>query len=257
MKKREFLKLSPAIKKSSSKKILPTAKAFIERLMTMQSDVELEKIQRYFKSSVGEYGHGDKFIGVRMGNLFALSKQFLDMPVKELEKLLENDIHEIRAGGVSIMNQAGRQKKITAERRRELYELYIRRHDRINNWDLVDLGAAYVVGAYLHDKSRDILYKLARSRNMWERRTSITATWYFIRLKDTAETFKLAEILVHDKEDLIHKAVGGWLRAAGGPDPGKLFAFLDKHAATMPRTMLRYALERVPKKKKDHYMKQL
>ncbi|HTE31559.1 MAG TPA: DNA alkylation repair protein [Chryseolinea sp.] len=231
-----------------------TAKAFTDRLKAIQSDVELEKIKRYFKSGKGEYGEGDKFMGVRMGSLFALSKEFVDMPVKEIEKLLESKIHEIRAGAVSIMNQAGRLKKITPERRKELYDLYIRRHDRINNWDLVDLGAAYVVGAYLHDKPRDVLYKLAYSRDMWERRTAITATWYFVRLKDTADTFKLAAILVNDREDLIHKAVGGWLRAAGGPHPKELIKFLDRHAATMPRTMLRYALERLPKKQKEYYM---
>lgn len=231
-----------------------TASSFIKNLKELQSDKELEKIQRYFKSGPGEYGEGDKFMGVRMGSLFTLSKAYIEMPVNEIEKLLENKIHEIRAGAVSIMNQACRVKKTTEERRKELYNLYIKRHDRINNWDLVDLGAAYVVGAYLNDKPRQILYKLAYSKNMWERRTSITATFYFIRKKDTADTFKLAEILVNDKEDLIHKAAGGWIRAAGLVDPQKLASFLDEHAATMPRTMLRYAIERLTKKQKIYYM---
>jgi 3-methyladenine DNA glycosylase AlkD len=231
-----------------------TAKEFIVRLYELQSDRELEKIQKYFKSGKGQYGEGDQFMGVRMGSLFALSKNFIDMPVKEIEKLLEHKIHEVRAGGVSIMNQAGRQKKITEQRRKELYDLYINRHDRINNWDLVDLGAAYVVGAYLVDKPRKILYKLAKSKDMWERRTAITATWFFIRLKDVNDTFRLAEILVHDSEDLIHKAVGGWIRAAGGVAPERLEEFLDQYAATMPRTMLRYAIERLSKRQKNHYM---
>ena len=231
-----------------------TASNFIKKLKELQSDKELEKIQRYFKSGPGEYGEGYKFIGVRMGSLFTLSKEYVLMPVEELEKLLDNKIHEIRAGAVSIMNQACRIKKTTEERRKELYNLYIKRHDRINNWDLVDLGAAYVVGGYLNDKPRHILYELANSKDMWERRTSITATFYFIRKKDTTDTFKLAEILVNDKEDLIHKAVGGWIRAAGGVHPDKLTAFLDKHAATMPRTMLRYAIERLSKKERMYYM---
>jgi 3-methyladenine DNA glycosylase AlkD len=233
-----------------------TPRLFIERLKALQSDAELQKIQRYFKSGKGEYGEGDKFMGVRMGSLFALSKEFLDMPVAGLEKLLENKIHEVRAGAVSIMNQACRKSRITPERHKELYDLYLKRHDRINNWDLVDLGAPYVIGRYLKDKPRDILYKLARSASMWERRTAITATGYFIlKQKETTDAFRLAEILVGDAEDLIHKAAGGWVRAAGGPDPKGLSAFLDKFAGIMPRTMLRYAIEHLPPKRKVHYMK--
>jgi hypothetical protein len=121
-----------------------TAKQFIEKLKTFQSDTELKKIQRYFKSGEGEYGAGDRFMGVKMGNLFALAKVFNEMPVAEIEKLLESPIHEIRAGAVSIMDKASRNKKITAGRLKEFYELYMRRHDRINNWDLVDLGCLHM-----------------------------------------------------------------------------------------------------------------
>jgi DNA alkylation repair enzyme len=157
-----------------------TAKQFIKKLKTFQSDAELKKIQRYFKSGKGQYGEGDKFIGVKMGQLFALAKEFSGMPVSEIEKLLESDIHEIRAGGLSIMDKESRTKKITESRRKEFYDLYMRRHDRINNWDLVDLGCLYMTGSYLFDKPRKILYQLAKSKNLWERRTAILTTCYFI-----------------------------------------------------------------------------
>ena len=231
-----------------------TAKNFIDKLKTYQSDKELEKIQRYFKSGEGQYGHGDKFMGVKMGQLFALAKQFEGMSITEIEKLLESPVHEVRAGGVSIMDKESRNKKTTGERRKEFYDLYMRRHDRINNWDLVDLGCLYMTGSYLFDKSHAVLYKLAKSKNIWERRTAILTTCYFIRQGDFDDTFKIAGLLVNDKEDLIHKATGWMLRFAGAKDPRRLIAFLDKHAATMPRTLLRYSIEHFNAKQRERYM---
>ncbi|MEX6686426.1 DNA alkylation repair protein [Danxiaibacter flavus] len=232
-----------------------TARQFIIRLTALQSDDELKKIQRYFKSEAGSYGEGDQFIGVKMGQLFELAKTVIAMPAKEIEKLLESPIHEVRAGALSIMDKASRDKTITGPRLKELYDLYMNRHDRVNNWDLVDLGCLHMVGSYLIDKPRKILYRLAKSKNIWERRTSILGTCYFIKKGETADTFKIAEILLLDKEDLIHKAAGWMLRFAGDKDPKGLRAFLDKHAATMPRTMLRNSIEKFDKKEKEHYMK--
>src|SRR6187399_72788 len=232
-----------------------TAKNFIASLKTHQSDEELKKIQRYFKSEKGDYGYGDKFIGVKMGTLFALAKEFGEMPIEEIEKLLESPIHEARAGAVSIMDKASRNKKISKERLKDFFDLYMRRHDRINNWDLCDLGCLYMTGTYLYDKPHDILYKLARSKNIWERRTAILSTCYFIRQGELTDTFKIAEILVNDKEDLIHKATGWMLRFAGTKDQKKLIAFLDKYAATMPRTLLRYSIEHFSSKERENYLK--
>ena len=231
-----------------------TAKQFIERLKALQSPKELEKIQRYFKSGEGEYGEGDVFMGVRMGSLFKLSEEFIEMTPMEIEKLLESPIHEVRAGAVSIMNKQARSKKTTESRRKELYDLYLQRHDRINNWDLVDLGATFVIGRYLFDKPRKVLYKLACSKDVWERRTAIVSTSYFIRNKQVDDTFNIAELLVDDEHDLIHKAAGGWIREAGKQARQKLFDFLEKHAASLPRTFLRYAIEHLDKKQKDYYM---
>lgn len=231
-----------------------TADQFIKKLKTFRSAEEKKKILRYFKSGEGEYGAGDEFIGVRMGHVFALAKEFIEMQPGEIEKLLESPIHEARAGALSIMGKQATSKKTSEARVRELYELYIRRHDRVNNWDLVDLGALYVVGRYLFDKPRDVLYKLAKSKNTFERRTAIVSTGPFIKRGDVDDTFKIAEILLHDDQDLVHKGTGWMLRAAGGVDRDKLISFLDKHAATMPRTTLRYAIEHLDKKQREHYL---
>jgi 3-methyladenine DNA glycosylase AlkD/uncharacterized protein YdhG (YjbR/CyaY superfamily) len=231
-----------------------TAKAFVEKLYTFRSDAELKKIQRYFKSGKGQYGESDEFIGVRMGQVFALAKEFIEMTPFEIERLLKSPVHEVRAGAMSIMDKQARSKKTDETRRKELYELYMRRHDRINNWDLVDLAAIHVVGRYLFNKPRNILYRLARSKNVWERRTAIVSTAYFLQQGDRDDTFKIAEMLVKDQHDLVHKAAGGWIRQAGKGDRNKLLSFLDKHAATMPRTMLRYAIEHLDKKSKADYM---
>jgi 3-methyladenine DNA glycosylase AlkD len=228
-----------------------TAKQFTDRLLELQSDDELKKIRRYFKSETKD----DYFIGVRMGSIFALAKQFVEMPAGEIEKLMESPIHEVRAGALSVMGQCAKGKKCSEERLKELYDLYLRRHDRINNWDLVDLAAYYVVGKYLADKPRDSLYKLARSKDMWERRSAILATAHFIlKQKAVDDTFAIAEMLVNDKEDLVNKGTGWMLRSAGDVDRPRLLSFLDKHAATMPRILLRYSIEKLDKKQRDHYL---
>ncbi len=229
-----------------------SATEFIKRLKAHRSPEELQKIQRYFKA---EYSTGDEFMGVRMGQVFALAKEFIAMPNAEIEKLLESAIHEARAGACSIMDKQARSKKTPADQRQALYELYLRRHDRINNWDLVDLAAPFVMGGYLFDKPRKILYKLARSKNVWERRTAIVSTAYFIRQGDLADTFAIAERLLNDDHDLIHKAIGGWVREAGKQDLPRLLALLDQYAATMPRTMLRYMIEHLDEKSRQHYLK--
>jgi len=226
-----------------------TAEQFVKKLKTHRSSEQRTKYQRAFK-----HGEDDEFMGVGMGKVFALAKEFMAMPPGEIEKLLESPIHEVRVGAVSIMDWQARSKKTPEGRRKELFDLYLRRHDRINNWDLVDRSAPYVVGGYLFDKPRAVLYKLARSKSIWERRTAIVSTGYFIRKGDIADTFKIAEILLKDDQDLIHKATGWMLRAAGGTDRQKLLNFLDKHAASMPRTALRYAIEHFDKKLRKHYL---
>jgi 3-methyladenine DNA glycosylase AlkD len=233
-----------------------TAKEFAPRILALQSDDELRKIQRYFHFEIGKQPDDNYFIGVRMGEIFKLGKEFQMMPVAEIETLMESPIHEIRVGAMSIMGQSAKGNKCSEERLKELFDLYIRRHDRINDWDLVDLAAYYVVGRYLADKPRDILYKLARSKDMWERRTSIVATAHFIlKQKQVADTFAIADILVNDPEDLVNKGTGWMLRAAGDVDRPKLLKFLDKYAATMPRVLLRYSIEKLDRDQRDYYLR--
>jgi 3-methyladenine DNA glycosylase AlkD len=243
----------PASKAEPKARVALTARAFTDRLLALQDDEELRKIQRYFKSEEGEYGHGDKFIGIRMGSIFALAKEFAEMPLKGIEKLLDSDIHESRVGALSIMAKQYPLKTTTDERRKELHDLYLRRHDRINNWDLVDLAAWHVVGPWLVDKPRAILHKLAKSKNMWERRTAILATFAFIRRGQFDDTFKIAKVLLKDEENLSHKAVGWMLRSVGDKDRAALVAFLDEHAAQMPRAMLSNAIEKFTPSDKARY----
>ena len=221
----------------------PTAEAFVAALWANQSDAELEKIGRYFKSAEGDYGAGDRFIGVRMGTVFALAKQHVGMELAEIERLLESDIHEARAGAVSVMAKQYERKITDDERRGELAALYLRRHDRINNWDLVDLGAWQVLGRWLRDRDRSVLYELARSDNLWKRRSAMFATMAFIKLRQFDDVMDIAELLVSDQQDLIHKVVGGMLRTVAMHDKPRVEAFLERHAETMPRVMLRYAIE--------------
>jgi 3-methyladenine DNA glycosylase AlkD len=232
------------------------AERFEAEVKALRSDAELKKHQRYFKFVPDDQTSDDYFIGVRMGSIFELAKRHTDMPPAEIEKLLESPIHEVRVGALSIMGQCAKGKNCPDERLKELYELYVRRHDRINNWDLVDLAAYYVVGMYLADKPKDILYKLARSKNMWERRTAIVATAHFIlKQKQIDDTFAIAEMLLGEKEDLVNKGTGWMLRTAGDVDRGRLIGFLDEHAASMPRVTLRYAIEKLDKKQREYYLK--
>lgn len=192
----------------------------------------------------------------RMGAVFDLAKEFIDLPLAEVERLLDEPDHLVRVGAVSIMDKQARRKKTPVEQRRELYELYLRRHDAIDTWDLVDLGCVWAVGGYLFDQqqARDVLYRLARSTGTWERRTAIVSTLYFVRKGDVADTFAIAEILVDDPQDLVRKAVGGLLREAGNKDRAQLLAFLDRYAPTMPRVTLRYAIERLDPADRKRYL---
>jgi 3-methyladenine DNA glycosylase AlkD len=227
----------------------PGAEQFLRKLKALRSTRTADTISHLASD------RNDVLIGVRMGAVFALAKEHLAMPLDEIEKLLESPIHEARVGAVSIMDFQARSKKTTEARRRELFDLYVRRHDRINSWDLVDRSAPYVVGGYLFDRPRKILYKLARSKKkMPERRTAIVSTGFFIRQGDVDDTFKIAGMLINDEQDLIHKATGWMLRAAGGVDRQRLLNFLDKYAATMPRAALRYAIEHLDRKQREHYL---
>lgn len=225
------------------------ANKFLKKLKLLRSPA-VAKAHNHLASN-----EDDAILGVRMGQVFALAKEYMMMPLDEVETMLESPFHEMRVGAASIMDFQARSKRTTDEQKKKLFDLYISRHDRINTWDLVDRSAPWVVGSYLMDKPRKILYKLAKSKKMPERRTAIVSTLYFIGKGDLEDAFKLAEIMLHDKEDLIHKANGWALRFAGDKDRKQLLKFLDKHAADMPRVTLRYATEKFDKKQREHYLK--
>jgi 3-methyladenine DNA glycosylase AlkD len=226
-----------------------SAEVFLRQLISIRPPKALKLTEK-----APEVDGQDGFEGIPMRDIFALAKQFMEMLPNEIENLLESPFHQVRVGAVSIMDWKARSKNTSQEQRKELFDLYIKRHDRINDWDLVDRSAPYVVGSYLIDKPRDILYKLARSESPWERRTAIVATDYFIRQGDVEDTFKIAELLIYDPHDLVQKAVGGWIRQAGKKNSQRLLHFLDTYAATMPRTILRYAIEHLDKAQRERYL---
>ena len=229
-----------------------TASQFITELSTYKEDHELGKLKKFFKGNDST----TKALGVRFGTVFKLAKDYLQMSLNEIEKLLESEYYEVRMGAVSIMDFQARDKKCPEAQKKALFDLYLRRHDRLNNWDLVDRGAYNIIGAYLLDQPRDTLYHLAKSNNPWERRTAIVSTYAFIKKGEVDDTFKIAALLINDQHALINKAVGSWLREAGKKKPGRLLEFLDQHAATMPRVTLRYAIEKLDRRQKDYYMRQ-
>ena len=216
-----------------------TAAAFVARLEREASEAERLKYRRYFPERY------DEFIGVRMGAVFAAARDFAAMDLDQIEQLLERDAHEVRAGAVRIMAEQAKARTTTDERLQALAALYLRRHDRIDDWDLVDLGAWEVLGRSLVDRPREVLDELAASDDPWRRRSAITATFAFIRRGELDDTYRLALRLLADDHELVRKAVGWALRNAGDHDPARLLAFLDAHAATMPRSTLRNAIEKL------------
>ena len=209
--------------------------------------------QRFFKTGPGEYGEGDVFIGIRVPILRKLAKAHRDLTIKDVHQLLKSAIHEERLLALLILILKYRQGGEAGQER--IYNLYLSNTQHINNWDLVDVTAEHIVGAYLNERSRQPLYNLAKSKDLWERRISIIATFHFIRQNDHKDTLKISDILINDREDLIHKAVGWMLREVGKRHLKTEEDFLRKRYRTMPRTMLRYAIERFPEAKRKRYLK--
>jgi 3-methyladenine DNA glycosylase AlkD len=215
----------------------------------------------YFKLGPGGYGHGDQMIGVKLSTIRGLLKPYLhaDLPLTELEQALKSPIHEHRLAVLCLLaDRAAHSLKPRTANPAELaaiYQLYLRSTASINNWDLVDCSASEIVGGYLLDKPRDVLYTLIRSSSLWERRIALVATHLLIMAGETTDTYALAALVLDDREDLIHKASGWMLREAGKRvSEQELLAFLDEHAAVMPRTMLRYAIERLAADLRKHYL---
>jgi 3-methyladenine DNA glycosylase AlkD len=209
-----------------------TAKEFIDKLATIRS----------------------KEPEVPKKKVFDLAKEYMEMPVSEVVQLLKRPDYECRLGAVSILDWKARSKKVLEKEKEDIYKAYIDNHKWIDDWGLVDRAAPYVVGGYLFDKDRSPLYSLAKSKLPMERRTAIVSTYYFIRKNETNDTFNIAEMLVHDKDEYVQMAVGSWIREAGKKDANRLQMFLDKYAATMHRKCLRYAIEKMSHAAKQKYL---
>jgi len=207
----------------------------------------------FFKTGPGEYGEGDRFIGVTVPKIRAVAKRHRDLPAKDLWQLLSSPIHEDRLAALFILTH--RFEHSDDKGRKGIYDRYLRNTRYVNNWDLVDASAHLIVGAWLLDRSKAPLTKLARSQSLWERRIAIIATYWFIRNGRFEETLRIAKLLLKDDHDLIHKAVGWMLREVGNRDVKVEEAFLKTHYSRLPRTMLRYAIEKLPEARRQRYLK--
>ena len=224
-----------------------------KRLKQLANKEKAKILQRFFKTGPGEYGEGDVFIGVKVPDLRKVAKDFRDIAIKDVSILLESAIHEERLLALLIL--VSKYVKGNETTKKEIYKLYLNKTKYINNWDLVDVTAQHIVGDYLMDKNKEPLYNLSKSKDLWERRIAVMATFYFIRHEKYEETLKIAKVLISDKEDLIHKAVGWMLREIGKRNMVIEETFLKQHYKEMPRTMLRYAIEKFPEPKRQQYLK--
>ena len=222
------------------------------QLRALASAETAVNLQRFFKTGPGQYGEGDVFLGIKVPPLRALAKQHLDAGLDTVAALLDSRYHEERLFALLLLMQF--YQRAEEEQQVAAYDLYLGNTHRINNWDLVDVSAPRIVGRHLQERPRKILYQLARSPLLWERRIAILATAWFISLNDFDDTLRIAKILVQDEHDLMHKAVGWMLREVGKRDQDVEEGFLKQHYHDMPRTMLRYAIERFPEAKRKRYL---
>lgn len=229
------------------------AKDVQKRLKELANPEHAAISQKFFKTGPGQYGEGDLFIGVRVPVLRKLAGQFKALPFNECKILLRSAIHEERLLALLIFVHMFNQG--TLDVKKDIYQLYLRSTELTNNWDLVDTSAEHIVGAYLADRSKRPLYSLARSKNLWERRIAIMATFGYVKNHAFSDTLKLSKILLDDPHDLIHKAAGWMLREIGKRDLKAEESFLKEHYKRMPRTMLRYAIEKFPEKMRQQYLK--
>lgn len=208
--------------------------------------------KRFFKTGQGEYGEGDKFLGITVPVLRSVARKYQGFALSDIRELLESPVHEHRFVALEILVMKYEQS--SSKEQQKIVDFYLRNSSRINNWDLVDTSAPYILGDFLLLHSRKIIYSLARSKDIWKRRISIIATLTLIKKNEIDDTLKIAEILIKDDHDLIHKATGWMLREVGKQNERVLRDFLDKHAAQMPRTMLRYSIEKLSFKLRKKYL---
>lgn len=229
-----------------------TSSSALRRLREVSTPEHAQVALRYFKTGPGQYGEGDRFLGVRVPELRKVVREFRTLVIAEVLKLLQSPWHEARALALLILVE--QYKRGDAGTRETIFQLYLRNTAHINNWDLVDASAPHIVGAHVRDGDRSVLRRLAKSKSLWERRIAIIATQHLIRAGELDETLRIAALLIGDPEDLIHKATGWMLREVGDRDRAAAERFLREHLARMPRTMLRYAIEKFPPDLRREYL---
>lgn len=230
-----------------------TSKELKKDLQNIANSEKAVLLKRFFKTGKGQYGEGDIFLGVMVPETRKIAKKYVDLDLSEIKKSLYSKIHEERLCALLIL--VSKFEKGDDKLKKEIFDFYIENAKQANNWDLVDLSSHKIVGEYLLDRNKDILYWLAKSKNLWEKRIAIISTFAFIRKNKFDDTLKIAEILLKDKHDLIHKAVGWALREVGKKNLLEEEKFLKKHYKNMPRTTLRYAIERFSQQKRNSYLK--
>ena len=223
-----------------------------QNLLSLADPDIAEHSLRFFKTAPGEYGFGDRFLGIRVPVIRQQVKRYQNASLTTSSRLLKSDYHEIRLFALLLL--VIQFSKADEKRQDKIYDIYLANTRHINNWDLVDSSAHKIVGAYLEDKDRAILQSLSQSSSLWERRIAIIATFHFIRINQFDDTLKIAEQLLHDQEDLIHKAVGWMLREIGKREKSIEISFLKKHYKTMPRTMLRYSIEKFSREERNNFL---
>ena len=228
-------------------------KTITNELQALSDTEKREIFPKFFKAGKGEYGEGDRFLGVTVPNIRAIAKQYKNVSLNEIRELMQSEWHEVRLCALLIMVE--KSKKKDEALRQQLFDLYLSQTDRINNWDLVDLSCRFIVGEYLLDKSRDILYQLAQNPLLWDNRIAIVSTYAFIRKGQLEDTYALSDLMMHHPHDLMHKAIGWMLREAGKRDANRLYNYVMNHRADMPRTMLRYAIEKFSPAERSILMK--
>ena len=230
-------------------------KTITNKLQALSDAEKREIFPKFFKAGKGEYGEGDRFLGVTVPNIRAIAKLHKDISIEEIRELIQSEWHEVRLCALIIMVE--KSKKKDEPLRKELFNLYLSQTERINNWDLVDLSCRFIIGEYLLDKSRDILYQLAQSPLLWDNRIAIVSTYAFIRKGQLEDTYALSDLMMQHPHDLMHKAIGWMLREAGKRNPERLYDYVMSHRADMPRTMLRYAIEKFSPKERAILMKRV
>ncbi|MFA6513583.1 MAG: DNA alkylation repair protein [Patescibacteria group bacterium] len=228
-------------------------KSLQQELLDSADSEKAKNLVWFFKTGKWEYGEGDKFLGITVPHLREISKKYQGLQLNYLQSLLNSNIHEYRLSALMVLRF--KYEKADLKAKAEIFKFYLKNTKKINNWDLVDLSCHYILGDWLLDKDRKVLYKLANSKNLWEKRISIISTFAFIRHNQFVDTLKISEILLNDKHDLIHKAVGWALREIGKKNKETEIKFLNKYYKAMPRTMLRYAIEKFSDKEKRFYLK--